>query len=119
MPKRSRVVEDEEESLQVIPVVHRVTHNGMFWKNLQQSHVEYDRRQLERCNHELPIRYCKFCSDIKNSMPMSFDTFHHLASHPNHLEMMRMYDKTMETNYFVTTLFQMNQMIGCFVLIRG
>ena len=121
MPKRSRVgedEEDEEESLPVIPLVPRVVHNSMFWKNLQKSHVEYDRRQL-RCNHEVPMRYCKFCSDVKNSMPMSFDTFHHLASHPNHLEMMRMYDKTMETNYFVSTLFQMNEMIGCFVFIRG
>lgn len=114
MPKRKTPEESKseapEESIQfsMIPVVN---HDATFWKNIQESTEEFERRKQRR-RHSQPLAYnCKHCLDVMNHLPMSLDTLVHLASHPNHLELMSVYDSVKKTNYFIETLFQMNRML--------
>ena len=116
MPKRKKQEAEAEEctiALPLIPVMPVVNHDATFWKNLQESSEEYEhrRQQRRRRNHPLPY-HCKHCLAVMNKLPMSMETLIHLASDPNHLELMRAYDGVKETIYFIETLFQMNRMLG-------
>ena len=116
MPKRKKPEESTEStlSLAIIPVIPVVKHDAMFWKNLQESSAEFERRkqQCRRRSHPLTYYHCKHCLAVINKLPMSMETLIHLATDPNHLELMRVYDGAKGTNYFIETLFQMNRMLG-------
>ena len=121
MPKRKKQeVEAEAEAeaeectiaLPVIPVMPVVNHDATFWKNLQESSEEYERRKQCRRRNQLLPYHCKHCLAVMNKLPMSMETLIHLASDPNHLELMRLYDGVKETRYFIETLFQMSRMLG-------
>jgi len=117
MSKRKKPEESSEEgectlALQMIPVIPVVNHDATFWKNLQESSEEYERRKQCRRRSQPLTYHCKHCLAVMNNLPMSMDTLIHLASDPNHLELMRVYDGVKETNYFIETLFQMNKVLG-------
>lgn len=102
----------EEEctiALPVISVLPMVNDDATFWKNLQESSEEYRRNR----RRNPPPYHCKHCLAVMNHLPMTMETLIHLASDPNHLELMRAYDVVKETRYFIETLFQMNSMLGC------
>ena len=114
MPKRKEPEESKEEStlaLAIIPVTPVVNHDATFWKNLKESTEELERRKQPKQHCR---RHCKHCLAVMNDLPMSMETFIHLATDPNHLELMRVYDGVKETNYFVETMFQMNRMLWFF-----
>ena len=111
MPKRNTPEESIQLALPMIPMMPVVNHDATFWKNLQESVEEFERRKQCR-RRKPPVYYCKHCLCVMNKLPMSLDTLAHLASSPSHLELMKVYDGVKKTNYFIDTLFHMNMVIG-------
>lgn len=112
MAKRKKQESKEEEctiALAVIPVLPVVNNDAMFWKNIQES--SEGKQKCRRRNPPLPY-HCKHCLAVMNQLPMTMETLIHLASDPNHLELMRAYDGVKDTRYFIETLFHMNRMVG-------
>jgi len=92
--------------MSLIPVVND---NEDFWKNVQESALVFERRKRRRL--QALWHYCPHCLKVKNGEPLSLSTLVHLASDPNHLQLIMKYDEVKDTKCFTDTIFMMNRVL--------